>query len=51
MLVVLGFRTVPYYAEKYICIFDLCDMNVTEIPYKYLYEVLTGMNLYYCGNT
>jgi hypothetical protein len=37
MLVVLGFRTVPYHAEKYINIFDLCDMNMTEIPYKYLF--------------
>lgn len=50
MLVVLGFRTVPYYAEKYICIFDLCGMSLTKIPIKYLYEVINGINLYYCGN-
>ena len=37
MLVVIGFRNVPYHAEKYINIFDLCDMNMTEIPYKYLF--------------
>ena len=51
LLVVLGYRTVPYHAEKYINIFDLCNMNMTEIPYMYLYEVFTAMNLYYCGNT
>lgn len=50
MLVVLGFRTVPYYAEKYIVIFDLCNINVTQIPLKYLYEVFTSMNVYYTGN-
>ena len=37
MLVVLGFRTVPFYAEKYVCIFDLCNVNFTDIPFKYLY--------------
>lgn len=51
MLVVLGYRTVPYHAEKYINIFDLCNMNMTEIPYMYLFEVFTAMNLYYSGNT
>lgn len=51
MLIVLGFRTVPYHAEKYVNIFDLCDMNMTQIPYVYLYEVFTAMGLYYAGNT
>ena len=51
LLVVLGYRTVPYHAEKYINIFDLCNMNMTDIPYFYLLEVFTAMNLYYCGNT
>lgn len=50
MLVVLGFRTVPYHAEKYICIFDLNNMTATQVPYKYLYSVLNIMNLVYCGN-
>jgi hypothetical protein len=50
MLIVLGFRTVPYYAEKYVCIFDLCGMSFTQIPKKYMYEVMNAMNLHYCGN-
>ena len=50
ILVVLGFRNVPYHAEKYNCIFDCNNMNLKEIPYKYLYEVMKAMNLYYCGN-
>ena len=50
MLTVLGFRTVPYHAEKYSCIFDCNNMNIQDIPYKYLYLVISAMNLYYCGN-
>ena len=29
MLVVLGIRTVPYHAEKYVCLFDLNNMSLT----------------------
>ena len=40
----------PYHAEKYVCVFDFNNMNATDVPYKYLYEVMIAMNLYYCGN-
>lgn len=50
MLIVMGIRVVPHYAEKYVCIFDLANMNMTELPYKYLYEVFKAIGLYYCSN-
>jgi hypothetical protein len=41
----------PYYAEKYIVIMDFNNMDLTDIPYKYLYDILSKMSVYYCGNT
>ena len=50
MLVVLGFLMVPYHAEKYILLFDLDNMKISEIPYSVLFDLLGKMNLYYTGN-
>ena len=50
MLVVMGIRTVPYHAEKYVCIFDLNNMPISEIPFRYLKDLVTSMSVYYSGN-
>ena len=51
MLVVLGYRMVPYHSEKYVTIMDFNDMEFSKIPFKYLYEIFSKMNVYYCGNS
>jgi hypothetical protein len=51
MLVVLGFKMVPYYAEKYNLILDFNDISLTDIPYVYLYGSLEKLGTYYCGNS
>lgn len=51
MLVVMGFKMVPYHAEKYTMIMDFNDIALTDIPYTYLYDALDKMNTYYCGNS
>lgn len=51
MLVVLGFKMVPYHAEKYNLIMDFNDISLTDIPYVYLYESLDKLGIYYAGNT
>ncbi len=51
MLVVLGYRMVPYHAEKYNLILDLNDISLTKIPYKYMFTALEKLGIYYCGNT
>jgi hypothetical protein len=40
MLVVLGYRMVPYHAEKYTMIMDFNDIAFADIPYMYLYDAL-----------
>ncbi len=47
---VMGYKMVPYHAEKYIAIMDFNNMSLTDIPYKYIYEVFSKMDVYYCGN-
>jgi len=37
MLVVLGYKMVPYHNEKYVTIMDFNDMEFSKIPFKYLY--------------
>lgn len=37
MLVVMGYRMVPYFAEKYILLFDLNHMKLSEIPYTKIF--------------
>ena len=51
MLVVLGYKMVPYHAEKYNLIMDFNDISLSDIPYSYLYESLEKVGIYYCGNT
>lgn len=51
MLVVLGYKMVPYHAEKYNLIMDFNNISLSEIPYSYLYESLEKVGIYYCGNT
>jgi hypothetical protein len=51
MLVVLGYRMIPYHSEKYVTIMDFNDMEFSKIPFKYLYEMFSKMNIYYCGNS
>jgi hypothetical protein len=48
MLTVLAYRMVPYHAEKYTVIADFNHMNISDIPFKYFYNVMQRMNLYYC---
>lgn len=50
MLVVLGYRTVPYHAEKYVCIFDLNNAALSELPFQYLLKLTMSMGVYYSGN-
>lgn len=40
MLVVLGYRMVPYHAEKFNLIMDLNNISLANIPYRYLYNAL-----------
>jgi len=40
MLVVLGFRMVPYHAEKYNFIMDLNNISIPDLPLRYLYSAL-----------
>ena len=51
MLIILGFKMVPYHAEKYVLLLDFNDISFTDIPIMYLYEALEKINLYYCGNS
>ena len=50
LLVVIGYMMVPYHAEKYVFLVDINNMSFSDIPYKYLFEVLTKMGTFYCGN-
>lgn len=50
MLVVLGYRMVPYHVEKYNFILDLNNISITEIPYRYMFAALDRLGTYYCGN-
>jgi len=50
-LVVMGFKMVPYHAEKYTVIMDFNDISLGDIPYGYLYDALQKMGIYYCGNS
>lgn len=51
MLVVLGYRMVPYHAEKYTMIMDFNDIAFSDIPYVYLYDALDKINIFYCNNS
>ncbi len=30
---------------------DFNDMDITSIPFKFLFEIFNRMNIYYCGNS
>lgn len=49
MMVVLGFRMVPYHAEKNILIIDLDDMALSKVPFKYMLACLDKIQTCYCG--
>jgi hypothetical protein len=51
MLVILGYKMVPYHAEKYNLIMDFNHISFSDIPYGYLYDALEKINNYYCGNS
>ncbi len=51
MLVVLGYRMVPYHSEKYNLIIDLNNISLSNIPFRILYAALEKLGIYYCGNT
>ena len=50
LLVVLGYKMVPYSAEKNVLIIDLSHLGYFDIPFKYLYNALEKLQLYYCAN-
>lgn len=50
MIVVIGYRMIPYHVEKYITIFDLNNLPLSDVPVKYLLEIVNLMSIYYCGN-
>lgn len=49
MLVVFGYKMVPYHAEKYNLIMDFNNISLTDIPFVILYEALDLIGLFYCG--
>lgn len=51
MLTILGYKMVPYHAEKYVLLMDFNDISFTDIPIMYLYDALDKINTYYCGNS
>lgn len=51
MLAILGFKMVPYHAEKYVLIIDFNEISFTKIPFLYLKEAVDNLNIYYCGNS
>jgi hypothetical protein len=48
MLVVFGYKMVPYHAEKYNLIMDFNNISLTDIPFVILYEALDLIGLFYC---
>ena len=51
MLTILGFKMVPYHAEKYILIIDFNEISFKDIPFMYLREAIEKINVFYCGNS
>ena len=49
MMVVLGFRMVPYHAEKNILIVDLNNMSLSKVPFKLMFSTLEKIQTCYCG--
>jgi hypothetical protein len=40
MIIVLGFRMVPYHAEKYNFFMDLNNISIPDLPLRYLYSAM-----------
>jgi hypothetical protein len=50
MLVVLGYKMVPYHSEKNVLILDFDSTSITDIPFRYLWLALDRLQTYYCAN-
>ena len=49
MLVIIGYRMVPYHAEKLTTILDFTNVSLSDLPVKLIYEQIKKLGVYYCA--
>ncbi len=51
MITIKHYMLVPYHCDKIILFIDVCGLGISQIPYKFVSDIIGLLGLFFCCST